>query len=243
MRLVRASAVAWIVGTSVALFAMQQPPPAGQSPAPSERPPRPATDPATPGERTSPPAENPQRPATPAPAAPQQTGGAAPLVSNPYPSTYKPLPSQTTVIRNATILTAAGPVIERGSLLMQGGKIAAVGQSVTAPADARVIDAAGKWVTPGIIDTHSHLGVYPAPGIAAVEDGNEMTSPNTAEVWAEHSIWPQDPQFDLALAGRRHDHADPARVGESVRRPRRDGQERAVADGAGDEVSRALPTA
>jgi imidazolonepropionase-like amidohydrolase len=43
--------------------------------------------------------------------------------------------------------------------------------------------------------------VYPAPGIAAVQDGNEMTSPNTAEVSAEHSMWPQDPQFDLALAG------------------------------------------
>src|SRR3954471_5777476 len=202
MRLLRASAVAWIIGTSVALLAAQQPPPAGQPPAPSERPPRPAVDPATPGERTTAPAENPQRPAAPPPAAaPQQVGGAAPLVLNPYPSTYKPLPSQTTLIRNATILTAAGPVIERGSLLLQGGKIAAVGQSVTAPADARVFDAAGKWVTPGIIDTHSHLGVYPAPGIAAVEDGNEMTSPNTAEVWAEHSIWPQDPQFDLALAG------------------------------------------
>src|SRR4051812_32722936 len=119
MRLVRAAAVAWIVGSSAALFAVQQQPPAGQSPAPPERPPRQATDPATPGERTSPPAENPQRPATPAPAAPAQTGGAAPLVSNPYPSTYKPLPSQTTVIRNATILTATGPVIERSSLLME----------------------------------------------------------------------------------------------------------------------------
>ncbi len=201
MRLVRAAAIAWLMGMSVALYAVQQPAPSGQSPAPSEQRPRPATDPATPGERTTAPAENPQRPAAPAPAAPPSTGGTAPLVSNPYPSTYKPLPSQTTVIRNATILTAAGPQIERGSVLLQGGKIAAVGQSVTAPADARVIDAAGKWVTPGIIDTHSHLGVYPAPGIASVEDGNEMTSPNTAEVWAEHSIWPQDPQFDLALIG------------------------------------------
>ena len=55
--------------------------------------------------------------------------------------------------------------------------------------------------TPGVIDTHSHLGVYAAPGIESLQDGNEMTSPNTAEVSAEHSLWPQDPQFDLSLAG------------------------------------------
>src|SRR5689334_12347014 len=77
-----------------------------------------------------------------------------------YPSTYKALPSRTTVIRNATILTAAGPVIRNGSLLLRDGKVAAVGATVDAPADAQVIDANGKWVTPGIIDTHSHLGVY-----------------------------------------------------------------------------------
>jgi hypothetical protein len=83
----------------------------------------------------------------------------------------------------------------------RAGKVAAIGSKVDAPADALVVDATGKWVTPGIIDTHSHMGVYAAPGIEALADGNEMTSPNTAEVSAEHAIWPQDPQFDLALAG------------------------------------------
>ena len=92
-------------------------------------------------------------------------------------------PSRTTLIRNATILTAAGPTIERGSILLLDGKIAAVGQTVTAPPGALVIDASGKWVTPGVIDTHSHLGVYAVPGIESLEDGNEMTDPNTAEVW------------------------------------------------------------
>lgn len=120
---------------------------------------------------------------------------------DPWASTYKPPASRPTLIRNATILTAAGPEIERGSLLLENGKVTAVGQSVTAPADAVIIDANGKWVTPGIIDTHSHLGVYAAPGIESLQDGNEMTNPNTAEVWSEHSIWPQDPQFELALAG------------------------------------------
>src|SRR5206468_7707503 len=59
----------------------------------------------------------------------------------------------------------------------------------------------GQWVTPGIIDIHSHLGVYPSPEVAANADGNEITNPVTADVWAEHSVWPQDPQFPLALAG------------------------------------------
>lgn len=120
---------------------------------------------------------------------------------NPYGSTYQAPVSRATVIRNATILTAAGPAIERGTILLQGGKVAAVGQTVNAPADAVVIDATGKWVTPGVIDTHTHNGVYAAPGIESLADGNEMTSPNTAEVSSEHAIWPQDPQFDLALAG------------------------------------------
>jgi imidazolonepropionase-like amidohydrolase len=121
--------------------------------------------------------------------------------ANPYASTYQPPPARTTLIRNATILTAAGPQIDGGSVLMQDGKIAAVGTSVNAPADAVVIDATGRWVTPGVIDDHSHLGVYSAPGIESLADGNEMTNPNTAEVSAEHAIWPQDPQFELALAG------------------------------------------
>jgi hypothetical protein len=60
---------------------------------------------------------------------------------NPYGSTYQPLPSRPTLIRNATILTAAGPQIDGGSVLLQNGKVVAVGQSVNAPADALVIDA------------------------------------------------------------------------------------------------------
>ncbi len=118
----------------------------------------------------------------------------------PYPSTYRPLPSQPVLITNATVLTAAGDRIERGSVLLQDGKVAAVGANVQAPAGVTVIDGSGKWVTPGVIDAHSHLGVYASPEVDANSDGNEATDPNTAEVWAEHSVWPQDPQFPLALA-------------------------------------------
>ena len=121
--------------------------------------------------------------------------------ANPFPSTYVPFPSHTTLIRNATIMTAAGPTMRNASILLQDGKIVSVGTSVSAPADAVIIDGTGKYVTPGIIDIHSHLGVYAAPGGGGLDDGNEMTNPNTAYVWAEHSVWPQDPQFPRILAG------------------------------------------
>ena len=119
----------------------------------------------------------------------------------PFPSTYQPFPSAPTLIRGATVMTAAGEVIPGGEVLMVDGRIAAVGTGLTAPAGATIVDGTGKFVTPGIIDTHSHLGVYPSPGVDAHSDGNEATSPNTAEVWAEHSVWPQDPGFVRALAG------------------------------------------
>jgi imidazolonepropionase-like amidohydrolase len=142
-----------------------------------------------------------------APAGNAERAAARPEGSEPadeaFPSTYRPLPSAPTLIRNATILTGVGTRIEGGSVLLRDGKIAAVGslaEGIEAPADARVIDGTGKWVTPGIVDVHSHLGVYPSPGVAAHEDGNEATEPVTADVRAEHSVWPQDPQFPLALA-------------------------------------------
>ena len=110
------------------------------------------------------------------------------------------MPSGVVAIRNATILTAAGPTIRNGTIVLRDGKIVAVGANVTVPPEARVVDGTGKFVTPGVIDTHSHLGVYAAPGVDANSDGNEMTNPSTPNVWAEHSVWPQDPQFPRALS-------------------------------------------
>src|SRR6267142_1651908 len=118
-----------------------------------------------------------------------------------YPSTYQRHPNPPVLIRNATILTAAGQEIQGGSILFKDGRIVAVGTNVQAPTDATVVDGTGKWVTHGVIDTHSHIGVYAAPGTFAESDGNEATRPVTAEVWAEHSFWPQDPQIPLAIAG------------------------------------------
>jgi imidazolonepropionase-like amidohydrolase len=76
-----------------------------------------------------------------------------------------------------------------------------VGKKLSAPSGARTIDAQGRWVTPGLIDIHSHLGVYASPAVSGLSDGNEATSPVTSNVWAEHSVWPQDPGFETALEG------------------------------------------
>ena len=123
------------------------------------------------------------------------------IPADPFPSTYRPYPGVTTVIRGATVYDGAGRKFAPGMVRFENGKVAEVGANVAVPAGATVIDAAGKFVTPGIIDIHSHLGDYPSPSVQALSDGNEATRPNTADVWAEHSVWPQDAGFTRALAG------------------------------------------
>ena len=118
----------------------------------------------------------------------------------PFASTYTPRASTPTLIRNATVFDGNGAELANSDVLMRDGRIVAVGHNLSGEG-ATVIDGTGKFVTPGIIDAHSHLGVYPSPSIDATADGNELTQPNTAEVWAEHSVWPQDPGFLRAVAG------------------------------------------
>lgn len=119
----------------------------------------------------------------------------------PFPSTYKPYPSAPTLISGATILDGEGGRFENGQILLQDGKIVAVGRDIgDIPPNLVRVDGSGMYVTPGIIDIHSHLGVYPSPSVDAHSDGNEATAPTTPEVWAEHSVWPQDPGFGRALA-------------------------------------------
>ena len=138
-------------------------------------------------------ASTPQKPAT--PATPYD------YTANPYPSTYQRVASPPVLLQHATVLTGTGARLEDADVLLRDGLVVAVGNGLDAPADAVRVDATGRWVTPGIIDVHSHLGVYPSPGTASHSDGNEATSPVTAQVWAEHSIWPQDPGFHAARAG------------------------------------------
>ena len=136
-----------------------------------------------------------------APTGPAAATSPAPA-REPFSSTYDAGDQGPPVlIRNATVLTGTGTRIDDGDVLIVNGRIEAVGQSLDAPTSAQVIDADGRWVTPGLIDVHSHMGSSPSPGVLAHSDGNESTDPVTSNVWVEHSVWPQDPGFEAALQG------------------------------------------
>ena len=119
---------------------------------------------------------------------------------DPFESNYKPLASERTLIKSVNLYDGLGNEFSNFDVLFDNGIIEEIGKDIV-DGDATIIEAKGKWLTPGIIDIHSHMGVYPAPGVRTSSDGNEATSPITAEVWAEHSVWTQDPQFSLALKG------------------------------------------
>ncbi len=118
----------------------------------------------------------------------------------PYASTYEPYPGAPTALVGATVYDGTGRRIDNGTVLLRDGKVVAVGGPELSTDGYTLIDGAGKFVTPGVIDIHSHLGDYPTPSVDAHSDGNEATDPTTPEVWAEHSVWPQDPGFTRALA-------------------------------------------
>jgi imidazolonepropionase-like amidohydrolase len=124
-----------------------------------------------------------------------------PFVTDPYPSTYRPLPRTDTLIQGATILDGAGHRIDNGDVLIRNGKIVAVGLGLSAGA-ATVINANGRWLTPGIIDVHSHDGVFSIPytsGDVESSDVAELSDPNAADTWIEHAVNTQDPAFSAAL--------------------------------------------
>jgi imidazolonepropionase-like amidohydrolase len=106
-------------------------------------------------------------------------------------------------ITGATDHTPARQRFDTGHNELHGGRIRYLGAAhgATNPEDAQVIDASGRFVTPDLIDSLSHLGVYSSPGVSAHADGNEMTAPVTAGVRAEYGYWPQDPGIPRALAG------------------------------------------
>lgn len=103
-------------------------------------------------------------------------------------------------IVNATVIPVEGEEFE-GTILLENGRIAALGTDVAVPDDATVLDVDGAQVTPGLVDAHVHLGVHPEGDGNAASDTNEMTNPNTAGVRTVDAIDPFDEGFDLALAG------------------------------------------
>jgi imidazolonepropionase-like amidohydrolase len=107
------------------------------------------------------------------------------------------------VYKGARILTAAGPAIENGILVVQGGKIVAIGKEgeLALPDAATVRDLSGKTIIPGLVDTHSHIGIYPRPAVPANSDGNEATGPVQSGLRAIDSIYPDDPGIHMAVAG------------------------------------------
>ncbi len=120
-----------------------------------------------------------------------------------------------TLIRNATIMTASHGTIENGSILIRNGKIVAVGKDVTAGPGAKVIDATGMFVTPGIIDAHSHT---------ALDAINEGTLSVTAMVRMRDVINDTDINIYRQLAGGHHDDQCAARQRQHHRRPERRAQ-------------------
>ncbi len=105
------------------------------------------------------------------------------------------------ILRGANVMTAAGPTQMGADILIREGKIEAVGRALEVPRGAGVVDLPGRWITPGLIDPHSHIGVYAQPSVPAHRDGNESSGPFKPEVRAEEGFWPQDPAIRRAVAG------------------------------------------
>jgi imidazolonepropionase-like amidohydrolase len=107
------------------------------------------------------------------------------------------------LLRHGTVLTATGKTYSPGFVLLDGGEISGVGagDGPEPTIGTVVVDARGKFITPGIVDPHSHIGVFPVPETAAHDDGNEMTDPLGAGLRAEDSFWPEDPAIERAVAG------------------------------------------
>jgi imidazolonepropionase-like amidohydrolase len=105
-------------------------------------------------------------------------------------------------ITNGKVLTITQGVFNPGTVLVEGGKIVAVGESVEIPDDAEIFDATGKVVMPGLIDAHCHAGIF-ADGVGwEYADGNEMTEPVTPQLRGLDALHPDDPAFkDIMAAG------------------------------------------
>ncbi|HEX3367453.1 amidohydrolase family protein [Phenylobacterium sp.] len=135
--------------------------------------------------------------ATSAQAAPQP-----PWLADPFPSTYRAPTAPDLLVRGATVLDGAGHRLEGADVLTHAGKIVAVGKGLRLPTGGREVDARGRWVTPGVIDIHTHDGVYVLPLTDIDHDSGdvaELSDPNAADTRVENAVNPQDVAFSRAL--------------------------------------------
>ena len=96
-------------------------------------------------------------------------------------------------IINGKVFTVTGQTYDKATVLIENGKIKAVGPDVQVPSDAEIIDAAGCWVTPGLIDCHTHICNFSEPGsMPGLSDGNEMTGPIQPHIRALDAVYPDD---------------------------------------------------
>ena len=102
--------------------------------------------------------------------------------------------AQDLALRGGTVLTITQGVIENGTVLIQNGKITAVGKDVSVPPGIRVIDVTGRYVMPGVIDSHSHIGF-------SGDDINEMTDPVTPQIWMKEALNPWEDSILKTLSG------------------------------------------
>lgn len=111
--------------------------------------------------------------------------------------------STTFAIVNGYVVPVSQEPIENGVVLVRDGVIEAVGgaDDVRVPDGVTVVDAAGKWVLPGFIESHGHVGIHEEANGPAGDDTNEMTTPNTAAVRAIDAINIDDEGFRDALSG------------------------------------------
>ncbi len=110
---------------------------------------------------------------------------------------------RTLAFTGAEVRPVSGPPIADAVLLVRGGKVVALGPAgrVEIPADAEVRDHRGHVIIPGLVDTHSHIGLYPRPRVPAHEDGNELSGPLQGALRALDAVWPDDPGIAMARAG------------------------------------------
>ena len=127
----------------------------------------------------------------------------APWQDDPYPSRYQSPSPDDMLLRGATILDGVGGRIDGGDVLVRAGRIVAVGRALANPGAVREVDATGRWITPGVIDVHSHNGTFVRP-LTSIDrhasDVSELATPNSADTWVETAVNPQDIAFERALA-------------------------------------------